>query len=45
MNKYYNINVKRVIMEDEERVKMFNPTLKMRETILFLLILVFFFLS
>ena len=45
MNKYYNINVKRVIMEDEEIVKMFNPTLKMRETILFLLILVFFFLS
>ena len=45
MNKYYNINVKRVIMEDEELVKMFNPTLKMRETILFLLILVFFFLS
>ena len=32
-------------MEDEELVKMFNPTLKMRETILFLLILVFFFLS
>ena len=29
-----------VNMEDEELVKMFNPTLKMRETILFLLIVV-----
>ena len=28
----------RVNMEDEKLVKMFNPTLKMRETILFLLI-------
>ena len=27
-------------MEDEELVKMFNPTLKMRETILFFLIVV-----
>ena len=27
-------------MEDEEFVKMFNPTLKMRETILFFLIVV-----
>ena len=29
-----------VNMEDEELVKMFNPTLKMRETILFFLIVV-----
>ena len=29
-----------VNMEDEELVKMFNPTLKRRETILFLLIVV-----
>jgi len=28
----------RVNMEDKELVKMFNPTLKMRETILFFLI-------
>ena len=27
-------------MEDEKSVKMFNPTLKMRETILFILIVV-----
>ena len=30
----------RVNVEDEELVKMFNPTLKMRETILFFLIVV-----
>ena len=30
----------RVNMEDEELVKMFNPTLKRRETILFFLIVV-----
>ena len=30
----------RVNMEDEELVKMFNPTLKIRETILFFLIVV-----
>ena len=30
----------RVNMEDEELVKMFNPTLKTRETILFFLIVV-----
>ena len=30
----------RVNMENEELVKMFNPTLKMRETILFFLIVV-----
>ena len=29
-----------VNIEDEELVKMFNPTLKMRETILFFLIMV-----
>jgi len=29
-----------VNMEDEELVKLFNPTLKMRETILFFLIMV-----
>ena len=29
-----------VNMEDEELVKMFNPTLKMRDTILFFLIVV-----
>ena len=42
MNKYYNINVIDVGVnkEDEELVKMFNPTLKMRETILFFLIVV-----
>ena len=41
MNKYYNINVIDVGVnkEDEELVKMFNPTLKMSETNLF-----FFFL-
>ena len=40
---YYNINKckdVRVNMEDEELVKMFNPTLKMRETILFFLMVV-----
>ena len=30
----------RVNMKDEELLKMFNPTLKMRETILFFLIVV-----
>ena len=30
----------KVNMEDEELLKMFNPTLKMRETILFFLIMV-----
>ena len=40
MNKYYNIKDVGMNMEDEELVKMFNPTLKMRETILFFLIVV-----
>ena len=34
-HKYKDVGVN---MEDEEFVKMFNPTLKMRETILFFLI-------
>ena len=42
MNKYYNIKCKDmgVNMEDDELVKMFNPTLKRRENILFFLIVV-----
>ena len=41
MNKYYNINVidVGVNMKNEELVKMFNPTLKMRETILFFILI------
>ena len=40
MNKYYNIKDVGMNMEDEELVKMFNPTLKRRKAILFLLIVV-----
>ena len=41
MNKCYNIcKDMGVNMEDEKLVKMFNPILKMRETILFFLIVV-----
>ena len=42
MNKYYNINLiyVGVNIKDEKLVKMFNPTLKIRETILFFLIVV-----
>ena len=36
----YKCKDMRVNMEDEELVKMFNPTLKRRETILFFLIMV-----
>ena len=41
MNKCYKINKKimRVNMEDKELVRMFNPTLKRRETFLFFLIM------
>ena len=35
----------RVNMEDEKLVKMFNPTLKKRETILFFLIMVIYGLT
>ena len=44
MNKYYEsqhkCKVVEVNMEDEELVKLFNPTLKRKETILFFLIVV-----
>ena len=37
---YHKCKDMRMNMEDEELVKMVNPTLKMRETILFFLIMV-----
>ena len=44
MNKYYEsrhkCKVVEMNMEDEELVKLFNPTLKRRETIIFFLIVV-----